>query len=146
MTDKPTTPTPASAWRRATTEGELIKLPGSGNVARLVRPPLSKLALTSGGAPNPLSRAVQSFLASREGVTPLRDDADRWESYKKNTRALQEIAALCLAEPKLALDRPPNDDEIGPEDLTDLDYGWIYYTWLEGAAATIAPFRVTAEL
>jgi hypothetical protein len=143
MTDKQTTPTPASAWRKAREQGELIKLPGSGNVARLVRPPLASMVLTNGGAPNPLSRNVQRLLA---GTAPPKDEADRWESYKKNTRALQEIAALCLAEPKLILDRAPGDDEIGPDDLAEQDYLFIYYNWLEGAAEAVAPFRVTAGL
>lgn len=135
--------TPASAWKKARVEGELIKLPGSGNVARLVRPPLASLVLTNGGAPNPLSRDVQRLLA---GTAPPKDEADRWESYKKNTRALQEIAALCLAEPRLVLDRQPGDDEIGPDDLAEQDYLFIYYTWLEGAAENVAPFRVAARV
>lgn len=146
MTDKQTTPTPASAWRRTREEGELIRLPGSGNVARLVRPSLTTMALTNGGVPNPLSSVVQRFIAGSAGLTPARDAAEQWEIYKKNTRALQEIAVLCLAEPKLALDRPPSEGEIGPEDLTDLDYSWIYYTWLEGAAENVAPFRVAQRV
>lgn len=134
--------TPASTWRSAREAGELIKLPGCGNVARLIRPALGKLALTNGGVPNPLSRNVQRLLS---GAAPPRDENERWANYQTNTRAMQEIAQLCLVEPKLRLDGPPQEGEIGPEDLTDLDYTWLYYTWVEGAAEQVAPFRVTPE-
>jgi hypothetical protein len=142
MTKEPLTVTPASAWRTAREQGELIRLPGCGNVARLVRPPLARLALTNGGVPNPLSREVQRLLS---GSAPPRDENERWKNYVANMRAMQEIAQLCLVEPKLRLDGPPQEGEIGPEDLTDLDYTWLFYTWVEGAAEQVAPFRVTQE-
>jgi len=140
---KPTAPTPAGLWRRQREEGELIRLPGSGNVARLVRPPLAQMVLSSNGVPNPLSRDVQKLLA---GAPPPKDEAGRWANYQANTRGMQELAALCLVEPKLRLDGPPQEGEIGPEDLTDYDYTFIVYTWVEGAAEQVAPFRVTQEL
>ncbi len=140
--NKPTAPTPASSWRRAREEGELIRLPGSGNVARLIRPPLSQMALSSNGVPNPLSREVQKLLA---GTAPPKDEEARWKNYQANMRGMQEIAALCLKEPRLRLDGPPQEGEIGPEDLTDLDYTFLLYTWVEGAAESVAPFRVAQE-
>lgn len=143
MASKPTAPTPASAWRRAREAGELIRLPGSGNVARLIRPPLASMVLSSNGVPNPLSRNVQKLLS---GTPPPKDDAARWENYQANMRGMQELAALCLVEPKLRLDAPPGEGEIGPDDLTDLDYTFIVYTWVEGAAESVAPFRVAQEL
>lgn len=144
MSEKPKlTVTPASVWRRKREEGELIQLPGSGNVARLIRPPLASMVLTSNGAPNPLSRDVQKLLA---GTPPPKDEAARWANYQANMRGMQELAALCFAEPKLRLDGPPGEGEIGPDDLTDLDYTFIVYTWVEGAAEAVAPFRVAQEL
>lgn len=140
---KPQAPTPAGLWRRSREEGELIKLPGSGNVARLVRPPLARMILSSNGVPNPLSRDVQRLLS---GTAPPKDEEARWKNYQANMRGMQELAALCLAEPKLRLDGPIGDDEIGPDDLADLDYTFIVYTWLQGAAEQVAPFRVAQEL
>ena len=137
------TVTPASLWRKRREEGELIKLPGSGNVARLIRPPLASMVLTNHGAPNPLSRDVQRLLS---GTPPPKDEQERWKNYQQNMRGLQELAALCLAEPKLKLDGPPGEGEIGPDDLTDLDYTFIWYTWVEGAADGVAPFRVAPSL
>lgn len=140
--EKPTAPTPAGLWRRQREEGELIRLPGSGNVARLIRPPLAHLVLSSNGVPNPLSRNVQKLLA---GTPPPKDEHARWANYQANVRGMQELAALCLLEPKLRLDGPPGEGEIGPEDLADLDYTFIVYTWVEGAAEQVAPFRVAPE-
>jgi hypothetical protein len=137
-----TAPTPASVWRRGREEGELIRLPGSGNVARLIRPPLASMALSSNGVPNPLSRDVQRLLA---GTAPPKDEDARWRNYQANMRGMQEIAQLCLKEPILRLDGPPQEGEIGPDDLTDLDYTFLVYTWVEGAAEAVAPFRVAPE-
>lgn len=138
----PTTVTPASEWRRVAKEGELYRLPGSGNVARLIRPSLTALVSVSSGVPNPLSRDVQKLIT---GAAPTQDEAKRWENYVANSRAMQEVAQLCLKEPRLVLDREPGEGEIGPADLTDLDYSWLYYTFVEGGAADVAPFRVTAR-
>lgn len=140
MADQPTTATPASAWRRATQDGELIRLPGSGNVARLIRPSLIALAATQNGVPNPLTAEVQKFLS---GNAPPKSDGERWQLYQRNARAYMEVAALCLKEPRLRLDGAPGEDEIGPGDLADLDYTWIYHNWLEGTAADAVQFRVT---
>lgn len=131
--------TPASEWRRAAIEGELVRLPGSGNVARLVRPSLLALAATANGVPNPFTADVQRLIT---GTAPPKDDAERWAAYVGNSRAYKEVAALCFKEPRLILDRPPTDNEIGPNDLTDWDYIWIYNRWVEGAATEVAPFRV----
>ena len=139
---KPTTPTPADEWRQSTDEGELIRMPGCGKVARLVRPPLPKMVVTSNGVPNPLSRHVQKLLA---GTAPPKDENERWANYQANMRGMQELAALCFKEPRLNLDGPPGAGEIRPEDLTDLDYTFIVYTWVEGAAEQVAPFRVTPQ-
>ncbi len=160
----PIAPTPASQWRRQRQEGDLIRLPGSGNVARMVRPNLLALASTSNGVPNPLSARVLRLMAA----PPARDDKERVENVKRNALACLEIAALCLIEPRLvfgwrcanghrSVEHPetcptckatdwtpidPGEGEIGPQDLTNLDLSWIYYGWVEGAASEVAPFRV----
>lgn len=132
------TPTNARAWRERRRAGELYTLPGSGLVARLRRPNLYALAATANGVPNGLSEAVLKLMSSR----PPASDAERVENVRRNSRAFLEVAALCLVEPPLALDREPTDDELGPDDLSNLDLGWLYYTFVEGEAATAAMFRV----
>ena len=62
--------------------------------------------------------------------------------YQKNCRAYLEAAALCFIEPRLILDREPKEGEIGPGDLTDFDYSWLYYSWIQGVDEDIAPFRI----
>ena len=138
MTDKapvpPIAPTPADVWR----EGELIRLPGCGHVARLKRPSLTALAGTTNGVPNPLSPAVLRLIAGRPTTTL----EERIENVKSNSRAFMEVAALCLIEPRLVLDGEPGPGEIGPQDLSDTDYTWIYYTYVEGVASEVVPFRL----
>lgn len=139
------TPTPATEWRKQSTDGELYRLPGSGHVARLRRPSLMALATRPGVIPNPLGDAVLRFLAT----TPdAKTDAQQIDAYRTNARAFEEIAALCLVEPHLILDRTPNYDagEIGTDDLSDRDYSFIVFTLTQGAASDVAPFRLAPAL
>src|SRR5215470_5350014 len=99
-TDKPLVPTPASEWRKARDEGELIRLPGCGHVARLRRPNLTVLAATTNGVPNPLTPSIMHLLSS----PPALDNAARIENVKRNSRAYLEVAVLCLVEPRLRLE------------------------------------------
>jgi hypothetical protein len=138
---KSAAPTSAAEWRRTRIEGELIRLPGSGNVARLRRPSLTAMAATTNGVPNPLSHEVMRLLASAPAAT----EAERIENVKRNSRGMVEVAALCLVEPRLRLVGDPLEGEIAPEDLSDYDLSFLYYTWVEGAASDVAPFRVVAE-
>jgi hypothetical protein len=121
--------------------GEVVTLPGSGLIVRAVRPSLTALAATANGVPNPLSAVVLRLMAS----PPPKNDEERVENVKRNSRAFLEVAALCLVEPKLALDREASDDELVPEDLTNIDYAWLYYSFVEGTVSDIAPFRVTDD-
>ncbi len=134
----PTTPTPAAAWRRQQTDGELFRLPGCGHVARLRRPSLTALAATSNGVPNALAAAVLRLLAA----PPAKTDDERVGNVKRNSQGYLEVAALCLVEPRLQLKGEPGEGEIGPQDLSDLDYAWIYHTFVEGAATESAIFRL----
>lgn len=135
------TSTPALAWKKAREEGELYTLPGSGNVARLIRPSLTALVGVTNGVPNPLSKEVMRLLAA---APPGKAEEALFANIRNNSRAYMEIARMCLVEPRLALDKEPNYErgEIGPNDLADLDYAWIYHSFVEGAAADAAPFRV----
>lgn len=129
-------PTPAAQWRRASTDGELYTLPGSGHTALLRRPSLTALA-GAGAIPNPLSDAVLRLVLSRPATT----EDERLANFRANARGFVEVAARCLVSPPMALDRAPDDGEIGPNDLADLDYTWLFYEFVEGAAAARATFR-----
>ena len=120
----------------------MIRLPGSGNIARLRKPSLFALAATSNGVPNPLSYEVMRLQAS----PPAASEDERIEAVRQNGRGYVEVAALCLIEPRLKLVGEPGEGEISPEDLADFDLWWIYNVWVEGAAADVAPFRVAERV
>lgn len=134
---------PAEAFRKEAHDGALYTLPGCGLVARLRRPALHAMAAAAGRIPNPLRREVLRFMASTDSNANTSDDA-RIAAYEANTAAIIQIAALALVEPKLVLDRDPDyaNGEIGPLDLSDTDYNWLYYQFVEGGAAGVALFRV----
>ena len=135
------TVTDVSTWRRMRTVGELVTLPGCGHVARLIR--LSLTALVGDRRPSApvLSADLMRLLAGRRSA----DDAQALEHYQRNTRAFLEVAALCLVEPRLVLDRTPGEGEIGPDDLTDMDYLWIYYSWVQGTYEDTLLYRVSND-
>jgi len=135
--------TPASVWKRQARDGELYRLPGSGNVVRLRRPGLSAMAAKVGHIPNPLSREVLRLMSGAE--TQPSEDA-KIEGFEKSARAYIELAALCFVEPKIVMDRAPNYDagEIGPDDVPDQDLVWIYWTFLEADSDISAKRRVDA--
>lgn len=123
-------PTPADAWGAA----DLCRLP-SGHVARLRRPALMAMAV-GGMITNPY---LQRMLAGRDVAL---DDAARWKTYAENARGFLACAELCLVEPRLALDRPPEAGEIRPEQLSDADLLWLYFSYASGGDEQVAPFRV----
>lgn len=138
---QPITATPAREWKRQRTEGDLYELPGSGNVARLARLSLSALAAT-GGPPNDIADRILSLMAvelKTETMTPEK----QLDTYKRNQKAFVEVAARVLLSPRLIIDREPNyeADEIGPQDLADRDYTWLFYTWINGTADQRRLFR-----
>jgi len=139
MPDKPTTaadavaPTPAAQWG----QDALYRLP-SGHVARLRRPSLMAMAV-NGLIGNPYLKRLLS------GSDTALTDADRWERYDQNARGFVACAELCLIEPKLAVDRPPQAGEIVPAQLSDADLLWLYFTFAEGDEPQVAPFRVEGQ-
>lgn len=139
--EKPTQPTPAQEWHKP--QGDLYRLPGSGNVARLRRPSMLAMAAKAGHIPNPLTDEVRRFLATTQDADKM-SEAQQINSYEKNVKAYVQIAALAFVEPKLILDREPNYSagEIGPGDVPDLDYLWIWGSVVSGGMAEIAPFRI----
>jgi len=139
------TVTPAKEWAAKTTgDGFKYRLPGSGNVTKLRRPSLMALAARGTSIPNPLSAEVLRYVTDRGDVLNERTDEERNEIYVKNAIAFVHIAVLCFVEPKLVADRAPNYEkgEIGPENISDLDYQWIVYSFVEGSVERTDPFRV----
>lgn len=132
---EPAAPTPARSW---TTIG-LYTLPGSGNVAKLKKVTLIALA-AAGAIPND----ILQLIALDTPAERLSQEA-QLAQYRKNAKAFVAIAERCLVEPRLVTDRAPDYDagEIGPEDLADRDYTWIFYSFVSGGAADVATFRVS---
>lgn len=130
--------TPAAAWRA----GELIQLPGSGYTARLRKPSLRAL-LHAGKVPSALVdsvyRLVQGLIA-----TPEQTPEQQREKFFADSAAFVYVASQCFVEPRLVIDRPPDYEqgEIGPDDVSDLDLIWLFYTWTEADHAAAAPFRL----
>ena len=129
-------PTAATNWNT----GGLYRLP-SGNVARLIRPSLLALA-AAGRIPNPLEAEVLKFVAldSPSNLT----EAEQLARYSEHAKVFVRVAARALVSPKLIIDRDPDPaaNEISPEQLSDRDYSWIYYGFVEGSADESAAFRV----
>lgn len=138
----PAVPTPAAEFRR----GGVWELPHSGNLVELRWPGLYALAL-QGEIPNPLAGAVLRLVsgaAATTGDEPESED-DQVASYRKDAKSFLGVAARCLVHPRLILDREPDyeRDEIGPQDLHELDVLWIYAQFVQRGPASehVAPFR-----
>jgi hypothetical protein len=138
---QPAAITPASTWAK---RGQaLYELPGSGNIAELRRPSLIALA-AAGAVPNPLSQDVLRYLAQRDNgklISPEQQIAE----YKRNAKAFIEIAARCFVQPRLITDRQPDYEagEIGPEDLADSDYTFLFFQYVTEGELASARFRVS---
>lgn len=134
----------ARRWRKQSTEGQWVTMPGSGEPALLKRPSLMAMAASAGHVPNPLSAEVVRFLA--ENGDPLRNynKDERQAIYKKNSRAFVEIAKLTFVSPVIVEGREPNyeDGEIAPTDIGDFDYSWLIFNFVEGDASKLAPFLI----
>lgn len=128
---KPNAPTHAREWKT----GGLYQLP-SGNIAQLRRPSL----LARATMPGKLERKVLRFIALE---TPrLVPEDEQLRLYIANSEVYIAVAAATLVSPRLILDREPNyeNNEIGPDDLSDRDYTWIYNIYVEGSDAESRDF------
>lgn len=136
-----TAPAAASAFRARSETGEVYDFPGCGLPAQLRRPSLMELSVR-GAAPNPLANEVMSLIAADEGPADLSHE-ERISRYQRNARAYIEVAKLCMVSPRLVTERAPDYDagEIGPGDIADLDYIWLWHSFVGGAASEVQPFR-----
>lgn len=104
-------------------------LPGSDIQAELQMPSLYHLILQASGVPDPRLAAVLKLLDGENPFKPL-TDKERGAQLAANARGLYEVAALCMVQPKLILDRAPTGaDEIGPADLPFGDLEVVYYNF-----------------
>lgn len=140
--DAPLAPTSAHEWRQRTA-GELYRLPGSGGIARLRRLSLVTLA-AAGAVPNPLVEEILRLGVITAPDSAKASEADQMAFYRRNQKAFIEVARRCLVSPVLITDREPDPDrnEIGPDDLAERDYTWLFYGFVNGLDAQLEPFRV----
>lgn len=118
--------TTAKHWKT----GGLYQLP-SGNIAQLKRPSLLARATMPG-------RLEQKVLRHIALETPRQlSEKQQLDLYVANSEAYLAVAAAALVSPRLILDGEPDPekDEIGPDDLSDRDYTWIYHVFVEGSDA-----------
>src|SRR5512145_848762 len=80
--------------------------------------------------------------------TPRLDASQRWGTpndprVSAHFYVYRDGHSSELASPRLVLDREPNAaaNEIGPLELADADYIWLYYQFVEGHASSVASFR-----
>jgi hypothetical protein len=84
------------------------------------------------------------LIAASDDTLSRPTDEQMIAAYKNEARAFQEAAALAFVEPQLILDREPDPDanEIGPGDVSDRDYVFIFYQLIQGEADRIRSFRL----
>lgn len=134
-------PSSAADFKRVAKDGVVYVLPGCGLAAKLRRPGLIGL-VGAGATGNPaLSPELLRMMTLTERPPT---EEERIADFERNAKAYREVAARAFVEPKMVLDAAPNYErgEIGPDDITDQDYVWIYWTLAQGGAAQVEPFRV----
>jgi len=130
------TATPTSA--RASATPQLYRLP-SGNVAQLRQ--VGVLALASVGR-NLIADDVLCRLMANT-LTPPQTEAEQAKLIRENGAAYLVVAKLAFVSPQLA-DEPDYDrDQIAPGDLSDADLLWLWFTFVQGDAASVAAFRLS---
>lgn len=122
-------------------KGVPYMLPGSGHVVRLKKTSLLALAAATGNVPNTLPEELLRWEAVR-AATDAQSEDQQIATYKENALALIQAAAVVMIEPRLAVGRPAQDDEIEPEDLAQRDLMWIMYTFILGTVDAVRPFRI----
>lgn len=146
--EEPLTPSGGRAIKHLSRAGIPVRLPGCGEVVLLRRPSLMGMAMKGGRVPNPLTDEVLRYIAVDSDVLSKFTPDEQVENWRENATVMIQIASLCFVHPRLILDRDvddDNDDEIGPMDLTGVDYRFLIFTFVEGDAAALAPFLEPAR-
>lgn len=128
--------------------GEVLTLPGIGKPVRLRPITPAVMATRVGKIPNPYENEVIRLLAITEDKVDRMPEAKQIQHYKDNAIAYQYAAALMIMEPPFVM--PPKDagpdwrppkGSIGPMHLKERDYIFLVYTYMQGGAEALLPFR-----
>lgn len=128
--------------------GEVLTLPGIGKPMRLRPVTPAVLATRVGRIPNPYAESVVRLLAVQGDPLDRVSETKQIQTYRDNAIAFQHAAALVIMEPPFVM--PPKDapeswrppkGSIGPMHLKEQDYQFIFYTYIQGSAERLMPFR-----
>ena len=108
----------------------------SGRRVTLAMPDLYAILATVGRVPSQQMVDVLNLLQA-EGALDRDPDTNRFLLKRNEVRGMYAIAALCLVEPKLSLEREPPPGALVPSDLSFADVEVIYWGFFRGARAPL---------
>jgi hypothetical protein len=97
-------------------------LRGSGMTVTLAMPNLYQLIASSIKVPNPMTARIIELLEG-SGLLSTATPAQQAAYARDTLMGAMELAALCLTQPRLVLDRDPGEGEVGPEAFAHSDWG-----------------------
>jgi hypothetical protein len=105
----------------------------TGRIVTLTMPDLYSIMASVGRVPSPHIAAVLDLLIQDKAYTPEGASADVYIRKRDEVRGRYALAALCLVSPRLVLDRAPKpeEDEIGPGDLSWVELEAIHLGWFQ---------------
>ena len=106
----------------------------SGRRVTLAMPDMYAILATVGRVPSQQMVDVLNLLQA-EGALDSDPDMNRFLLKRNEVRGMYAIAALCMVEPKLSLDREPPAGALVPSDLSFADVEVIYWGSFRGARA-----------
>jgi hypothetical protein len=109
---------------------ETYTLP-SGRVATLNMPDLYAILATVGRVPSQQMVDVLNLLQA-EGALDADPDVNRFLHKRNEIRGMYAIAALCLADPILSLDKDPPAGALTPADFPFTDIEVVYWGFFRG--------------
>lgn len=140
-------PDTADEFDKPVSEGVVYRLPGCGKKARLRSVTPLVLAARAGKIVNPMVDEVVRLLAIQTDPLDKMPEAKQVTLYRDNGRAFIYTAKLIIMDPPFIIPeldkREPGKGEIGPGHLKERDYLWLAYTYLQGQAKDLLPFRAT---
>lgn len=142
----------AEEFDKPVKEGVVYRLPGCGKKARIRSVTPLVLAARAGRVPNPMVDEVVRLLAIQTDPLEKMSEAKQIQMYKDNGVAFIYAAKLLIVEPAFIIPeqdkRQPDTSkgEIGPDHLKERDYLWLAYTFLQGQAKDLIPFRATNRI
>ena len=108
----------------------------SGRRVTLAMPDLYAILATVGRVPSQQIVDVLNLLQA-EGALDSDPDTNRFLLKRNEVRGMYAIAALCLVEPTLSLEREPPAGALTPADLSFADVEVIYWGFFRGARAPL---------